>query len=69
MEWDCGVLKYQNHKTSVILSREDFPPQLKWLTQANCHQMLWNNSSLKKPKTKQNKPTTHIYDFKENLQN
>lgn len=60
MEHDHGVCKNQNHKTSLIL---------KWLTQANYHQMLWNNSSLKKPNPKQNKPTTHIYDIKENLQN
>lgn len=43
-------------------------PQLKWLTQANYHTTLQKNSSLKKPNPKQNKPTTHIYDFKENLQ-
>ena len=57
-----------NHRTSVILSRAGFPPQLKRLTQGNYHQMLWHNSSLGKkkhqPKTQLKKPQTYMVSEK-----
>lgn len=65
-----GSSKIRVTRFLLFSAGQDFSsPHLKWLTQANYHQMLWNNSSLKKPNPKQNKPTTHIYHFKENLQN
>lgn len=69
MQWDCGVLKNQPQDYSNSQQGRN-PPQLERLTQANYHQKLRNNSSLKKnPTQNKRKKTPHFYGFKENLQN